>query len=93
MVWRFHAIDATLYPWSRRLDGVEAHWLISAQVGTGGAGLGCEGWFSCLVVLGPTFLASKRSRICRETSLGLLINLDISPWINPGNASAASFAI
>ena len=28
MAWRFHAIDATLSPW-RRLDGVEAHWLIS----------------------------------------------------------------
>ena len=23
--WRFHAIDATLSPWQRRLDGVEAH--------------------------------------------------------------------
>ena len=25
MAWRFHAIDATLSPWPRRLDGVEAH--------------------------------------------------------------------
>ena len=45
MAWRFHAIDATLSPWPRRLDGVEAHegprnkiqdnlthWLISTQV-------------------------------------------------------------
>ena len=24
MAWRFHAIDATLSPWSRRLDGGEA---------------------------------------------------------------------
>ena len=24
MAWRFHAIDATLPPWPRRLDGVEA---------------------------------------------------------------------
>merc|ERR1719487_1115176 len=44
MAWRFHAIDATLSPWPRRLDGVEAHegprnisqdnlthWLISTQ--------------------------------------------------------------
>ena len=33
MAWRFHAIDATLSPWPRRLDGVEAqdnltHWSI-----------------------------------------------------------------
>ena len=45
MAWRFYAIDATLSPWPRRLDGVEAHedsrnisqdnlthWLISTQV-------------------------------------------------------------
>ena len=45
MAWRFHAIDATSSPWTRRLDGVEAHegprnisqdtlthWLIFAQV-------------------------------------------------------------
>ena len=25
MAWRFRAIDATLSPWPRRLDGVEAH--------------------------------------------------------------------
>ena len=25
MAWRFHAIDAMLSPWPRRLDGVEAH--------------------------------------------------------------------
>ena len=25
MAWRFHAIDATLSPWPRRLDGVEVH--------------------------------------------------------------------
>ena len=25
MAWRFHAIDATLSPWLRRLDGVEVH--------------------------------------------------------------------
>merc|ERR1711903_15288 len=44
MAWRFRAIDATLSPWPRRLDGVEAHeaprnisqdnlthWLISTQ--------------------------------------------------------------
>ena len=31
MVWRFHAIDATLSPWPRRNI---THWLISAQVGT-----------------------------------------------------------
>ena len=44
MAWRFYAIDATLSPWQRRLDGVEAHegprnisqdnlthWLISTQ--------------------------------------------------------------
>ena len=23
MAWRFHAIDATLSPWPRRLDGVD----------------------------------------------------------------------
>ena len=39
MAWRCYAIDATLCPWPRRLDGVEAHegnlthWLISTQVG------------------------------------------------------------
>ena len=51
MVWRFHAIEATLSPWPRQLDGVEvlegprnisqdnlAHWLISTQRGTGGTG-------------------------------------------------------
>ena len=45
MAWSFQAIDATLSPWPRRLDGVEAHkglrnnsrdnlthWLISTQV-------------------------------------------------------------
>ena len=34
MAWRFHAIDATVAPWSRQLDGVEdnlTHWLISTQ--------------------------------------------------------------
>ena len=40
MAWRFHAIDATLSPWPRRLDGVETHegprvtlthWVISTQ--------------------------------------------------------------
>jgi hypothetical protein len=25
MAWRFHAIDATLSPWPRRLDGAEVH--------------------------------------------------------------------
>ena len=25
MAWRFHAIDATLSPWPRQLDGVEVH--------------------------------------------------------------------
>ena len=25
MAWRLHAIDATLSPWPRRLDGVDAH--------------------------------------------------------------------
>ena len=35
--WRFHAIDATLSPWQRRLDGVEAHEgpRISTQVAGG----------------------------------------------------------
>ena len=28
MAWKFYAIDATSSPWPRRLDGVEAHWLI-----------------------------------------------------------------
>ena len=43
MAWRFHAIDATLSPWPRRLDGVEVsrnnltHCLISTQVASGTA--------------------------------------------------------
>ena len=32
MAWRFHAIDATLSPWPRRLDGNLTHWLVSTQV-------------------------------------------------------------
>ena len=34
MAWRFHAIDATLSPWPRRLDNL-THWLISTQAENG----------------------------------------------------------